>query len=144
MPNSDERESVWSVAKGTRRLYYAVFIVQYLLGIAFATARAVSLDGDGFFDTWTLVWVQAGALVVASAANAIILTEIGRFIVVLANILYERVERTRRQRRAEGRAEVREYIERELASAREKGDKARVEVYEKMLRDISEMETSQP
>lgn len=61
---------------------------------------------------------------------------------MLADILCERVERTRRQHRAEGRAEVREYIERELALAREKGDAAYVEAYDKMLRDIFDMETS--
>lgn len=141
MPKGDDREAIWSVAKSTRRLYYAVFTVQYLLCIVFATLNTVSTDGDGFFDTWTTIWLQAGGLVIACAANAIILIEIGRLSVVLSEILRDRLEKSRRQRRAEGRAEVREYVERELASAREKGDEAYIKAYEKMLGDLDAMET---
>ena len=141
MPKGDDREAIWSVAKSTRRLYYAVFTVQYLLCIVFATLNTVSTDGDGFFETWTTIWLQAGGLVIACAANAIILIEIGRLSVVLSEILRDRLEKSRRQRRAEGRAEVREYVERELASAREKGDEAYIKAYEKMLGDLDAMET---
>ena len=141
MANGDDREAIWSVAKSTRRLYYAVFVAQYLLCIAFAAIRAATSGGDGFFDTWTTVWVQAGGLAIACAANSIILIELGRIPVVISEMLRERLERMRNERRAEGREKVLGYIKRELASARERGDDASVKLYEKTLQDLDAMES---
>ena len=145
MPKGDDREAIWSVAKSTRRLYYAVFTVQYLLCIVFATLNVVSSDGDGFFDTWTTIWVQAGGLVIACAANAIIFIEVGRLPMVLADMLRERLERKKSERRAEGRAEgraeVRESVEKDLALARQQGNEEEVKFYEAMLKKLAEIET---
>ena len=53
-------------------------------------------------------WERASPIVVTSAAVAIIATEGWRTTMVLADLLRERLEGQREQRRAEGRAEERE------------------------------------
>ena len=112
-----DRESIWSVRRQTRELYFVVFIGLFLAGTGLASLRAFH-DGGTLLDTTLAVWSDAAPLTIVAAAAALALTEIGRSLMVLVRRLEESLERVREQRRAEGRAEVnrawREWNERRL------------------------------
>ena len=99
MRDASTRESIWSVSRETKPYYFILFSLQVLLGL-----------GLIFRETGALLatWERASPIVVTSAAVAIIATEGWRTTMVLADLLRERLEGQREQRRAEGRAEERE------------------------------------
>ena len=99
MSDASTRESIWSVSRETKTYYFILFSLQVLLGL-----------GLIFRETGAVLatWERASPIVVTSAAVAIIATEGWRTTMVLADLLRERLEGQREQRRAEGRAEERE------------------------------------
>ena len=99
MSDAFTRESIWSVSRETKTYYFILFSLQVLIGL-----------GLIFRETGALLttWERASPIVVTSAAVAIIATEGWRTTMVLADLLRERLEGQREQRRAEGRAEERE------------------------------------
>ena len=64
-------------------------------------------DTDNFLDTVIVIWESSAPIAITSAAVAIVITELGRYLMVLARHLEERLERTREVRRAEGRVQGR-------------------------------------
>ncbi len=105
LEHGQDRESIWSVRRQTRELYFVVFIVLFLAGMGLASLRA-SDNGGSLLDTTLAVWSDAAPLTITAAAAALALTEIGRSLMVLARRLEEGLERVRERRRAEGRAEA--------------------------------------
>ena len=105
LEHGQDRESIWSVRRQTRELYFVVFIVLFLAGMGLASLRA-SHTGGSLLDTTLAVWSDAAPLTITAAAAALALTEIGRSLMVLARRLEEGLERVRERRRAEGRAEA--------------------------------------
>ena len=101
-----DRESIWSVRRQTRELYFVVFIGLFLAGTGLASLRAFH-DGGTLLDTTLAAWSDAAPLTITAAAAALALTEIGRSLMVLVRRLEEGLERLREQRRAEGRAQGR-------------------------------------
>ena len=102
--DTEERESIWSVERRTKNVYFALFIVQFAVGmIAVVLNETVRNNADGIFDTGLAIWESSASVAITSAAVAITITEAWRFIMVLARTLEERLERTREKRRAEGR-----------------------------------------
>ena len=102
----ESRESIWSVGKETKSFYFAAFILQFLLGTTLVVLRETLWnDADSLFDTVIAIWESSAPIAIASAAVAIVITELGRYLMVLARHLEERLEKTREERRAEGRAE---------------------------------------
>ena len=99
MSDASTRESIWSVSRETKTYYFILFSLQVLIGL-----------GLIFRETGAVLatWERASPIVVTSAAVAIIATEGWRTTMVLADLLRERLEGQREQRRAEGRAEERE------------------------------------
>ena len=63
--------------------------------------------GGSLLDSTLAVWSEAAPLIITAAAAALVLTEVGRSIVVIARRLEEGLERVRERRREEGRAEGR-------------------------------------
>ena len=61
--------------------------------------------GGSLLDSTLAVWSEAAPLIITAAAAALVLTEVGRSIVVIARRLEEGLERVRERRRAEGREE---------------------------------------
>ena len=103
----ESRESIWSVGKETKSFYFAAFILQFLLGTTLVVLRETLWnDADSLFDTVIAIWESSAPIAIASAAVAIVITELGRYLMVLARHLEERLEKTREVRRAEGRAEM--------------------------------------
>ena len=102
------RESIWSVGKETKSFYFAAFILQFLLGMtSIALRETFQNDTDNFLDTVIAIWESSAPIAITSAAVAIVITELGRYLMVLARHLEERLERTREVRRAEGRVQGR-------------------------------------
>ena len=102
------RESIWSVGKETKSFYFVAFILQFLLGMtSIALRETFQNDTDNFLDTVIAIWESSAPIAITSAAVAIVITELGRYLMVLARHLEERLERTREVRRAEGRVQGR-------------------------------------
>ena len=103
----ESRESIWSVGKETKSFYFAAFILQFLLGTTLVVLRETLWNGaDSPFDTIIAIWESSAPIAITSAAVAIVITELGRYLMVLARHLEERLEKTREVRRAEGRSEM--------------------------------------
>ena len=101
------RESIWSVGKETKSFYFVAFIFQFLLGMtSIALRETFQNDTDNFLDTVIAIWESSAPIAITSAAVAIVITELGRYLMVLARHLEERLERTREVRRSEGRVEI--------------------------------------
>ena len=100
-----DRESIWSVPKEAKSAYYLLFIGQFLLGVWVLWSRPTT-PPRGWEGRLVEGWSDAAALAVASAAVALVVTEIWRFVVVLSRGLYERLEREREARRQEGASEA--------------------------------------
>ena len=93
---------------------------------AVAVMALVSLrsfqGGGSLLDSTLAVWSEAAPLIITAAAAALVLTEVGRSIVVIARRLEEGLERVRERRRAEGREEGRaEGLAEGLAKGEAKG-----------------------
>ena len=102
------RESIWSVGKETKSFYFVAFILQFLLGMtSIALRETFQNNTDNFLDTVIAIWESSAPIAITSAAVAIVITELGRYLMVLARHLEERLERTREVRRAEGRVQGR-------------------------------------
>ena len=124
MPGNRElkvRESIWSVSRETKSLYFAVFVALVLISAGLVTYEEVSLNKtDGLLDTVLAAWWGVGRLVLASAAGSLIFTEVWRNGMVLAERLEEWFERRKQRQIAEAVAEaVAETEEKAREKARE-------------------------
>ena len=106
MTREGDRESIWSVERGTKNLYFALFIIQSIIGMGMVAWEAV-VQHKGPLETGLIIWQGSAPIIATSAGTAIILTEMGKYLMVLARSLEERLERTREKRREEGRTEGR-------------------------------------
>ncbi len=107
-PDKD-RESIWSVAREVKTLYFLAFIVLVVLGIGLLTWREVTQsDGAGPLEILLAIWEDSAKIVTTSVGLSVVGAEIVRYVMVLARHLEERLERVRERRRAEGREEGRE------------------------------------
>ena len=103
-----DRESIWSVAREVKTLYFLAFIVLVVLGVGLVTWREVTQsDGAGPLEILLAIWEDSAKIVTASVGLSVVGAEIVRYVMVLARHLEERLERVRERRRAEGRAEGR-------------------------------------
>ena len=101
------RESIWSVSRETKGLYFIVFITLALIGGGLVTYAEVHVNkADGILDTALAVWAGVGRLVIASVAGSLIVTEVWRNGMVLAERLEEWFDKRRERQIAEARAEI--------------------------------------
>ena len=105
MTGERDRESIWSVERGTKHFYFALFIFQSIIGIGAVTWWAV-LQHKSPLETAITIWQESAPVIATSAGTAIVITETGRFIMVLARSFEEFLEKRRQRRDAEVRAEV--------------------------------------
>ena len=99
-----ERESIWSVDRETKSLYFMVFIALVLIGAGLVTYEEVHVvKADGILDTVLAAWWGVGRLIPPSVAGALIVTEVWRNGLVLAERLEEWFDKRREkvQRRAD-------------------------------------------
>lgn len=104
MPDPEARESIWSVHPSARLFYFLTFAVLMLVGTTLLAIHEFG-DGDGtLLEDVVAVWRGAGSLVLASIAVAIVLTEIGGWIMVTTlNRFFDRRDALRAEGRNEGR-----------------------------------------
>ena len=105
-----ERESIWSVPKEAKTVYYGAFIGLFVLGMSLLCFRSVGLN-----DSWSQRVIEIGGdaapLAITSAAIALVVAEIWRFLMVLARAFEEKfIEPMRERRRQEGVEEAFERI----------------------------------
>ena len=101
------RESIWSVSRETKGLYFIVLITLALIGGGLVTYAEVHVNkADGILDTALAVWAGVGRLVIASVAGSLIVTEVWRNGMVLAERLEEWFDKRRERQIAEARAEI--------------------------------------
>ena len=117
-----ERESIWSVGRETKGLYFIVFMVLVLIGAGLVTYEEVSLNKtDGVLDTALAAWWGVGRLILPSVAGALIVTEVWRNGLVLAERLEEWFEKRKQKQIAKAVAEaVAETEEKTRAETEEK------------------------
>ena len=101
------RDSIWSVSRETKGLYFIVFITLALIGVGLVTYTEVHVNkADGIVDTALAAWAGVGRLVIASVAGSLIVTEVWRNGMVLAERLEEWFDKRRERQIAEARAEI--------------------------------------
>ena len=103
------RASIWSVLPGWEAAYFLLFIIQAIVGIGWVAWREASeKPHDSVAGTLVAIWEQSAPIAITSAAVAIIITEIGGYVMVLARKLQEHFDRQREARQEEVREEGRE------------------------------------
>ena len=103
-----DRESIWSVAREVKTLYFLAFVILVVLGVGLLTWREVTQsDGAGPLEILLAIWEDSAKIVTGSVGISVVVAEIVRYVMVLARHLEERLEKVREQRREEGRTEGR-------------------------------------
>ena len=100
---SEPRESIWSVSRGVKHVYFALFIVLFSAGTLWTVAQGV--------EAVAALWRDLASLAVtAAAALSMVITETGRYLMVLAAAFEEWREKRRQEEVARAVAErLREY-----------------------------------
>ena len=106
----EQRESIWSVTRRTRFLYFATFsvLVTIHMGLIAVYETAVN-DKDAIYQTWTAIWPTSSRMAPAWVVVSLILAELGDGCMVLAEMFREKrrkeQERRVREERAQGQVE---------------------------------------
>ena len=95
---SEPRESIWSVSKGVKHVYFALFIGQFSVGTLWTVAQGVA--------SVAALWHDLSALAITVAAVSMVLTETGRYVMVLAAAFEEWREKRRQEQIARAVAEA--------------------------------------
>ena len=104
-----DRESIWSVAREVKTLYFLAFVILVVLGVGLLTWREVTQsDGAGPLEILLAIWEDSAKIVTGSVGISVVVAEIVRYVMVLSRHLEERLEKVREQRREEGRVQGRE------------------------------------
>ncbi len=104
----EQRESIWSVSRGVKHVYFALFIVLF-------SAGTIGMVQPGVASLAALCHDLA-ALAVTAAALSMVITETGRYLMVLAAAFEEWREKRRREQIARAVAEATAAGERRLAA----------------------------
>ena len=122
------RESIWSVSRETKGLYFIVFITLALIGGGLVTYAEVHVNkADGILDTALAAWAGVGRLVIASVAGSLIVTEVWRNGMVLAERLEEWFDKRREKQIARAVAEAEEKTRAEIGSLWQAWNERRIE-----------------
>ena len=95
----EQRESIWSVGKGVKHVYFALFIVQFSAGTIWTVVQGV--------ESPSALWHDLSSLAVTAAALSMVMTETGRYLMVLAAAFEEWREKRRQEQIARALAEGR-------------------------------------
>ena len=95
----EQRESIWSVGKSVKHFYFALFMVQFGAGTIWTVAQGV--------DNPAALWQVLASLAITAAALSMVVTETGRYLMVLAAAFEEWREKRRREQIARAVAETR-------------------------------------
>ena len=122
------RDSIWGVNRETKGLYFIVFITLALIGGGLVTYTEVHVNkADGIVDTALAAWAGVGRLVIASVAGSLIVTEVWRNGMVLAERLEEWFDKRRERQIAKAVAEAEEKTRAEIGSLWQAWNMRRIE-----------------
>ena len=93
-----QRVAIWSLSPQTIGAYFAVFLVQYIPGIAFETFTYIQAASADFMYTALEIVKASGPIGIGSAMNAIAIAVLVEAVMVLAKMI-------ERQRWEQGHAE---------------------------------------
>ena len=93
----EQRESIWSVGKGVKHVYFALFIVQFSAGTIWTVAQGA--------ESVSALWHDLSSLAITAAALSMVATETGRYLMVLAAAFEEWREKRRQEQIARAVAE---------------------------------------
>ena len=85
----EPRESIWSVSRGVKHVYFALFIVLFSAGTIWMVQQGVA--------SLAVLCHDLAALAVTAAALSMVITETGRYLMVLAAAFEEWREKRRRE-----------------------------------------------
>ena len=85
----EQRESIWSVSKGVKHVYFALFIGQFTAGTIWMVQQGVA--------SLAALCHDLAALAITAAAVSMVLTETGRYVMVLAAAFEEWREKRRQE-----------------------------------------------
>ena len=74
--SGEQRESIWSVSKSVKHVYFALFIGLFSAGTIWTVAQGV--------ESVAALWHDLSSLAVTAAAVSMVITETGRYLMVLA------------------------------------------------------------
>ena len=87
MMTGEQRESIWSVSKGVKHVYFTLFIGQYVAGTIWTVVPGV--------ESASALWNDLSSLAITAAAGSLVVTETGRYLMVLAAAFEEWREKRR-------------------------------------------------
>ncbi len=105
--SDEQRESIWSVSKGVKHVYFALFIVQFSAGTIWTVAQGA--------ESVSALWHDLSSLAITAAALSMVATETGRYLMVLAAAFEEWREKRRQEQIARAVAAATADGERRLA-----------------------------
>ena len=101
-----------------RNIFLVIYALLFGVGAGLIVYRGPDADASGWVDQVIWVWGAMAPLAAVAVPGAVVLTEIARWIMVLAAWLENRLERSREAYRAkiieEGRAEILEEVRAEI------------------------------
>ena len=116
------------MSRETKGLYFIVFIALALIGGGLVTYVEVHVNkADGILDTALAAWAGVGWLVIASVAGSLIVTEVWRNGMVLAERLEEWFTKRREKQIAKAVAEAEEKTRAEIGSLWQAWNERRIE-----------------
>ncbi len=87
--SDEQRESIWSVSKGVKHVYFALFILQFSAGTIWTMLQGA--------ESVSAVWHDLSSLAITAAALSMVATETGRYLMVLAAAFEEWREKRRQE-----------------------------------------------
>ena len=116
------------MSRETKGLYFIVFITLALIGGGLVTYAEIHVNkADGILDTALAAWAGVGRLVIASVAGSLIVTEVWRNGMVLAERLEEWFDKRREKQIARAVAEAEEKTRAEIGSLWQAWNERRIE-----------------
>ena len=85
----EQRESIWSVSRGVKHVYFALFIGQFTAGTIWTVVQGVA--------SAAALWDALSSLAITVAAGSMVITETGRYLMVLAAAFEEWREKRRQE-----------------------------------------------
>ena len=109
---AEPRESIWSVKRRTRILYFAAFSILVIISVTLVSIYETAVnDKDTLYETWKAITDTSSRMAPAWVVISLVVAEIGDWIMVLAEAFREykqkKQEKRVKEERAQGLAEGR-------------------------------------
>lgn len=108
MAANGSRLPIWSVRSETRTAYFVIFSVLFWTGVGLVAAFGETRPDQSIMQIVVVRWAQAGAVALAAAAAAMVISETGGPAMVLLDRALDARDRNRERLRKEGREQGRE------------------------------------